>query len=135
MKKLFQRIYIVFVILSTLSCQSTGDNSNDISNEGMVLHCVYFYLEEEISEEEKKSFEKGLHELLAIDVIYKSEIGKTGATPSRAVTDHDFDYSIVTWFKTLKDYETYANHPDHIEFIGKYEMFWEYVKVYDSEII
>ncbi len=131
MKKIFQNILVLSLIGLILSCQGTNKQSKD----GMLQHTVYFYLEEDISEADKKSFEEGLQKLMAIDAVYQWEIGKTGATPSRAVTDHEFDYSIFARFKTMEDYKVYADHPEHIEFINKYELFWKDVKVFDSEII
>lgn len=102
---------------------------------GMLQHTVYFYLNEDVTEEEKQQFEEGLEALLAIDTVYKSEIGIPSDTPERDVTDHSFGYSIFTWFETIEDYNVYAEHPDHLEFIDTYSSLWADVKVYDSEII
>ena len=101
----------------------------------MLQHTVYFYLNEDVTEEEKQQFEEGLEALLAIDTVYKSEIGIPSDTPERDVTDHSFGYSIFTWFETIEDYNVYAEHPDHLEFIDTYSSLWADVKVYDSEII
>jgi hypothetical protein len=138
MKKLFQFLLCLSISTLIFSCkQSNKDFSTSEvqSAEGMLQHNVYFYLKESVSAEDKKEFENGLQKLLLIDVIHNSEIGKTGSTEARSVTDHEFDYSIFTWFKSMEDYKVYADHPDHIEFIDNYKHLWAEVKVYDSEIL
>jgi len=130
------------------ACQQSQDNSmemqsessNDISTStientiGMLQHTVYFYLNEDVTEEERQQFEEGLEALLSIEEIYRSEMGIPAGTPDREVTDHSFGYSIFTWFETMDDYEVYAEHPDHMEFIDQYESLWADVKVYDTQV-
>ncbi len=138
MKKIFKVLLLLSILSFSISCQKSDNkvNSTEVqSTEGMLQHNVYFYLQDSITSAEIKEFEAGLQKLLSIDVIYQSEVGKTGTTKSREVTDHEFDYSLFTWFKTMDDYEVYAEHPDHMEFIDSYKHLWSDVKVYDSEII
>ncbi|WP_375577975.1 hypothetical protein ABWH96_13075 [Marivirga tractuosa] len=90
MKKLFQFIVLLSVSCLSLSCQdsSKGSDNNEVrSTEGMLQHNVYFYLNDSISEDDKKEFEKGLQKLLSIKVVHKSEVGITGSTKSREVTE------------------------------------------------
>lgn len=144
----------LFVLTTALAflaigCQQSQDNSMEMQSEssnepstqttessiGMLQHTVYFYLNEDVTEEQKQEFEEGLEALLSIEEIYKSEIGVPADTPDRDVTDHSFGYSIFVWFENMDDYEVYAEHPDHMEFIDQFEGLWADVKVYDSEII
>lgn len=117
-----------------------SESSNEISTSttentiGMLQHTVYFYLNEDVTEEERQQFEEGLEALLSIEEIYRSEMGVPAGTPDREVTDHSFGYSIFTWFETMDDYEVYAEHPDHMEFIDQYESLWADVKVYDTQV-
>jgi hypothetical protein len=137
MEKLIKNLLILLIFATILSCQNSSKslNENEVqSTHGMLQHNVYFYLHDSIAESEKLEFESGLRKLLSIEEIYKSQVGITGSTKSRDVTDHDFDYSIFTWFKNMDDYEIYAEHPDHLEFIDSYKHLWQNVKVYDSEI-
>jgi hypothetical protein len=137
---------ILLLIISTACTGGSGSGSEEIEVEtdsaaeveetaGMLQHNVYFYLNEDVSQEQKEQFEEGLRELLEIETIYKSELGIPGSTEDRDVTDHSFGYSIFTWFETMEDYNVYADHPDHLEFIDTYSELWSDVKVYDSEII
>lgn len=134
MKKLIQNLFLLSLIFVVASCEESS-NQEIQSTEGMLQHNVYFYLNDSIAETEKKEFEDGIKKLLQINEIHKSEIGITGDTKSRDVTDHDFEYSLIIWFKSMKDYEVYAEHPVHMKFIESYKDLWAQVKVYDSKII
>lgn len=114
--------------------QETNTKSSQVSD-GMLQHTVFFYLNDSITTSEKSAFEDGLKQLLAIDVIHQSEMGKTAATPTREVADHEFDYAIFTYFKSMEDYMVYADHPDHLKFIENYKHLWTTVKVYDTEMM
>lgn len=131
------------LLLFSTACANGGEEMNDeieitpavASTSGMLQHNVYFYMNEDVSEEEREEFEDGLRDLLEIESIHKSELGIPGSTEVRDVTDHSFGYSIFTWFETMEDYRVYDEHPDHLEFIDTYSHLWEDVKVYDSEIL
>lgn len=141
MKRILLTLTIFMFILISISCEPAGEDSELSTTSipeitvGMLQHNVYFYLNDDVTEDEKVQFEEGLHELLSIDEIFKSHIGTPGSTPEREVTDHSFGYSIFTWFETLDDYEIYAEHPVHMDFIDEFSHLWADVKVYDSEII
>lgn len=139
----------LFVLTTALAflvigCQQSQNNSMDMQSEpsnqitnnsiGMLQHTVYFYLNDDVTDEERQEFEEGLEGLVSIDEVYKSEIGVPADTPEREVTDHSFGYSIFTWFETMEDYEVYAEHPDHMDFIEQFEGLWADVKVYDTNI-
>lgn len=72
---------------------------------------------------------------MSIDEVHKYQLGIPGSTPEREVSDHSFGYSIFSWFKTMEDYQIYAEHPIHLAFIDEYSHLWADVKVYDSEVI
>jgi hypothetical protein len=121
-----------------IGCTSEQQNTKPVDQQetvGLLQHNVYFYLNEDVTEAEKAQFEKGLEKLMSIEEIYSYQLGTPGPTPEREVTDHSFGYSIFSWFKTMEDYEIYAEHPTHLEFIDEYSSLWADVKVYDSEVI
>jgi hypothetical protein len=142
--RLFKQTVPVILLLMISTACTSGSEEIEVETDsaaeveettGMLQHNVYFYLNEDVSQEQKEQFEEGLRELLEIETIYKSELGIPGSTEDRDVTDHSFGYSIFTWFETMEDYNVYADHPDHLEFIDTYSELWSDVKVYDSEII
>lgn len=122
-------------------CQQSEETSTETAiattenTTGMLQHTVYFYLNDDVTDQQRMEFEEGLKELLKIESIYKSELGVPGDTESRDVTDHSFGYSIFTWFETMEEYKIYDEHPDHLQFIDTYSSLWADVKVYDSELI
>lgn len=141
MKRILMTLTFFLFLLISNSCEQAGEDSDITATTipeitvGMLQHNVYFYLNDDVTEDERAQFEDGLHELLSIDEIFKSHIGTPGSTPERDVTDHSFGYSIFTWFESSDDYDVYAEHPIHLDFIDKYSHLWADVKVYDSEII
>ncbi|HLR91266.1 MAG TPA: Dabb family protein [Balneolaceae bacterium] len=139
MKKLIFFILSVTTAGFLISCESgqtepTPNNQTETSGY-MLQHNVYFYLNENVSEQEKSEFEEGLRKITAIESIHKFELGIPGATAERDVTDHSYAYAIFSWFTSLEDYKTYDEHPVHLEFIDSFNHLWADVKVYDSEII
>ncbi len=131
----FLLVVPVLLILSAYSNEQPKEQKVESQSTNMLQHTVYFYLNSDVTSEEKEQFEKGLEELLEISAIHKSELGVPAATEERDVTDHGYAYAIYTWFETMEDYKEYAEHPDHLEFIDKYSGLWADVKVYDADII
>lgn len=135
----FSQLFLISLFfVAFTACQPSDDQTESSQPEtsiNMLQHTVYFYLNEEVTDQEAEEFEAGLEKLVSIDAIYKAEIGVPSTTGERDVTDHSFGYSIFTWFETMDDYHVYEDHPDHLEFIDTYEHLWADVKVYDSDII
>lgn len=132
----FLAICIMAVLISACQVGTDQTDSNESpSTVDMLQHTVFFYLHEDVTQEEREQFEKGLKTLLSIEEIYNYELGTPAATEERDVTDHSFGYVIYSWFETLEDYEVYEEHPVHLEFIDTYNHLWAEVKVYDSDII
>ncbi|MEX2464106.1 MAG: Dabb family protein, partial [Balneolaceae bacterium] len=115
---------LLLAMFFLVACQPEEDQSiedhEDITTVGMLQHIVYFYLNEDVTAEEKTDFEEGLNRLLSIEEVYFYQVGIPGKTADRDVTDHDFGYSISSWFQTMDEYEVYAEHPVHLEFIDDY---------------
>lgn len=141
MKRTLQLLIIgISVLFMLTTCEQADDREmtstpNPEFTVGMLQHTVYFYLNEDVTDEQKEEFEDGIAKLLSIEEIYESHIGIPANTPERDVTDHSFGYSIFVWFESMEDYNVYAEHPIHMDFIDKYSDLWAEVKVYDSEII
>lgn len=130
--------FLLAAVLIFAACEQNTEQAYSHETEsmtGMLQHNVYFYLNDDVTPGEAEEFEAGLKELLRIETIYKSELGVPAATEDRDVTDHDYAYTIFTWFQTMEDYDVYADHPDHLEFIDRFNHLWADVKVYDAEII
>jgi len=98
----------------------------------MLLHNVYFWLTEEITDEQEVVFREQLAELLKIDLIAHAYWGSPAPTEERPVTDHSFHTSIGLLFNSQADHDAYQTHPEHQAFVDRCEGFWAQVKVYDT---
>jgi hypothetical protein len=101
----------------------------------MMIHNVYFWLKEGISDDDRKAFEEGLRGLFAVEEIDEGSFGKPAATPERPVTDHSFSYSLSLKFKSVEDHNIYQDHPEHHRFVENCQQYWQRAQVYDSEVI
>ncbi|MCK5207115.1 MAG: Dabb family protein [Cyclobacteriaceae bacterium] len=108
---------------------------NKKAKKGM-LHNVYFWTKEGVSDIELKKFEQGIKDFVsAVKEIQKVEIGVPAPTEDRDVVDHSFGYALFIWFKSIDDHNVYQKHHAHEKFINDFSGLWEKVKVYDSELI
>lgn len=117
----------------TDTSQTTASVSVQEDATGQLQHNVYFYLKEDVTDEQKQKFEAALKELMNIPQIHKYEMGIPGLGAEDS-EDQQFAYSFFTWFKTMEDYNGYAEHPDHLAFIDAYSDLWADIKVYDTKI-
>ena len=135
---LSRTVAISLFILIGSACQPDTDQSATSSHTestiGMLQHTVFFYLNDDVTMDEREQFEEGLKKLLEIPEIFRSETGVPAGTAERDVTDHSYAYAIYTWFETMEDYAGYDEHPNHLEFIDNFIHLWADVKVYDADI-
>ena len=140
-RKFIKSTSLLLTAAATIGYKATYANNqftsiNSKENTSMLLHNVYFYLNEGVTDSEKKGFEKGTEKFLsAVPEIQKFDIGIPAGTPSRDVVDHSFGYSIFVWFKNVDDHNAYQKHPAHEEFISNFAGLWEKVQVIDSKLL
>ena len=79
----------------------------------MMIHSVYFWLDESLTDEQKQQFEGGLKALFEIDVVASGRFGKPAGTPERPVTQNTYDYSLFLEFSSVDDHNTYQDHREH----------------------
>lgn len=118
------------------SCASgSADSSNAVLQTGQIVHTVYFWLKDGITEEEEKDFLQFFEALKKVPGIHSFHIGRPAATTQRDVVDNSFQYSLIVTFKSLEDITTYEKHPDHLAAAGKYSKYWTKVAVRDTQLI
>jgi hypothetical protein len=97
-----------------------------------MIHSVYFWLKQDLTEEQRALFETELMAVQGIDYLAHGFVGKPALTEPRPVTDHSFSYSLLLHFKNMKDHEFYQKEcPKHQRFINTCRTFWDRVVVYD----
>ena len=98
-----------------------------------MIHTVFFWLKDGLSDDQIARFESELAKLPEIDVVGAGVIGKPAATEARPVTDHSFSYHLSLTFASIDDHNTYQVHPEHDAFVANCKELWDRVVVYDSE--
>ena len=105
----------------------------DTEDDQALIHTVFFWLDEDLSEAEVAEFEEGLVKLGTISTIDKYYWGKPAATENRGVLDNSYSYAINVHFNSIQAHDTYQTHAEHLEFL-KLAPMWTKVVVYDNEI-
>ncbi len=97
----------------------------------MIIHHVYFWLKESLSEDDKAKFVRGLRSLAEIDALKMSDIGVPAGT-DRAVIDSSYSYSWLTIFDSMANHDVYQEHPVHLKFVEDCAHLWDRVLIFDS---
>lgn len=128
----------IFVIIAIFisACDSESEYTNQAEHEssGLIQNNVYFYLNEDVTDDERDEFISGLKELVQLSTIKKSKIGIPVATDLREVTDSGFSISLTLWFESAEDYELYQLGPEHTKMVESARPLLRGVNVYDSLI-
>lgn len=122
------------VSINTLqACQSDAPVASQIKK-GLIVHSVYFWLKEGLSQEEKQDFLHFFEILRSIPEVRYLSIGKPAPTNPRDVVDNSFSYHLIVFFETMADINVYETHPDHIAAAQQYSKYWTRVEVRDTVI-
>lgn len=106
----------------------------DADAEPGLVHSVYFWLEEGLSAEERRDFERAVRTLEAIPSVRRMFVGPPASTPSRGVVDNSFDYALIVWFDDVAGHDAYQEHPTHLEFVEAQEGKFAEVRVFDNAL-
>jgi hypothetical protein len=98
-----------------------------------MIHTVFFWLKDGLSDEQTAYFESELAKLPTIATVGAGAIGKPAPTEVRPVTDHSFSYHLSLSFDSIAAHDAYQVHPDHDAFVANCKDLWERVLVYDAE--
>lgn len=112
----------------------TDDNPNlNIFRGFMLVHTVFFWLKEGLSQDEKNLFDEKVRTLTTISTVKQGFLGTPAATEKRPVIDDSYDYSLTVIFDSLEDQNSYQVDAVHTEFIDLCAHMWERVIVYDAD--
>lgn len=98
-----------------------------------MIHTVFFWLKDGLSDAQVSFFEAELAKLPAIETVASGATGKPAPTEERPVTDHSFSYHLSLTFDSIADHDAYQGHPEHDAFVENCKDLWERVVVYDSQ--
>lgn len=97
-----------------------------------IIHSVYFWLDEKLTEQEIENFTEYFETLGKIPTIKSFKYGKPAPTTPRPVVDNSFTYNLIVSFANMEDLKVYETHPIHLEAIEKYKHNWVKVTVHDT---
>ncbi len=98
----------------------------------MFTHCVYFWLEEDLTPAQVQEFERGLRSLTTIPSVVHGFVGTPAAT-DRPIIDRSYDYGLVTVFRDLAGHDAYQDHPVHTPFRDLASRSCNKVLIYDFQ--
>ena len=95
----------------------------------MFIHHVFFWMKPGADHD---YFEAQLKELVKIDLIRQSNVGKV-VVSERAVVESTYDFSLLCFIDNKADHDAYQVHPDLDVFIENCKELWARVQVYDAQ--
>ncbi len=101
------------------------------SAEPGLIHTVFFWFNEGVTEEQKNGFIEGLQSLKDVETVRNFYIGPPAGTP-REVVDNSYEYALILHFDDKAGQDAYQEHPIHQAFVQGQEGVWERVQVYDT---
>lgn len=130
--------FIVGTVLTAASgtvLAKQNKSANIELKKGSIIHSVYFWLKDGITDAEETDFLLYFQLLSKIPLVQTLNYGKAATTPARDVVDHSFSYNLILTFKNLEDITAYGVHPEHTAGAEKFKKYWKRVEVKDTIII
>jgi len=98
---------------------------------GLFIHHVYFWLHHPESKADKTALIEGLQKLSKASTIKSFHIGQPAAT-KRDVIDSSYSISWLLYFDNAADQDSYQTDPIHLKFVAECKHLWKKVVVYDT---
>lgn len=98
----------------------------------MFVHCVYFWLRDDLNAADRERFVDGVTRLTSIESVRHGFAG-TPADTDRPIIDRSYSYALVCVFDDRAAHDAYQAHPIHDEFRETCSTFWREVRIYDFE--
>ncbi len=99
----------------------------------MLVHTVFFWLKDDLSDEQRADFSRGLETLKEIPSSGPVSTGTPSATTKRPVIDDSYDFGLTCVFESIEEHDVYQQHDIHQKFINECAQYWKQVKVYDYD--
>ena len=97
----------------------------------MFVHAVYFWLRDDLTQEEKAEFVKGVNSLTTIETVRRGYVGVPAET-DREIIDRSYSYALTVVFDDEAGHDVYQTHPVHDRFRDTCASYWRRVLIYDS---
>ncbi len=135
MKKTYFKFPVaILLICIAISCQPAGKSVEEIQVEPPTFfHNVYFYLDKELTEDQRKEFIGGLEAMAQIESLIDYHIVVPAMTP-REVVDNTYDVAILTSFADSEGHDYYQVDSLHNEFRDGFSGMVDSIRIYDSVV-
>lgn len=98
----------------------------------MLVHSVFFWLKDGLTDQQIGEFEATLNCLKDIKLAHAVYIG-TPSTTDRPVIDRSYDYALTVIFESMESHDQYQVDPLHKAFLEKCSPMFEKVLIYDAD--
>ncbi len=99
----------------------------------MLVHSVYFWLKEGLSEEDKKNFYAGVESLKDISCVEACFVGTPAATEARPIIDHSYDVALTVVLQDVAAHDQYQVDPIHLKFVETFKCMFAKLVIYDAD--
>lgn len=97
----------------------------------MFIHSVYFWLRDDLADDERANFVAGLRSLTRIGGVRHGWIG-TPASTDRPVIDRSWSWSLTLVFADQRAHDAYQVDPAHDRFRDDCSKYWKSVRIHDT---
>lgn len=98
----------------------------------MLVHSVFFWLRDDVDDEKRQAFRKGLESLRAVPAVRELFVGVPADSPARPILVTDYDFALTVIMDDMGGHDIYQSHPLHLEFLREFQGCWTRVQVYDA---
>ena len=98
----------------------------------MIIHSVYFWLADGLSDADIQQFWDGVSSLLTIKTVDHGYVGKPASTEKRPIIDDTYDCALIVTFSDKAAHDAYQEDPIHDAF-RELSQLWQRVQIYDAE--
>ena len=136
MKKIHFNSFVAIMVTASfaISCQPSDKSVEEIQvHPPTFFHNVYFYLDKELTEDQRKEFIGGLEAMAQIESLIDYHIVGPAMTP-REVVDNTYDIAILTSFANSEGHDYYQVDSLHNEFRDGFSGMVDSIRIYDSVV-
>ncbi|HZL37403.1 MAG TPA: Dabb family protein [Tepidisphaeraceae bacterium] len=100
----------------------------------MLVHVVYFWLNDDAPTDEAAKLVEGCRTLLGnVPTVRQLFAGGPAQTPKREIIDDGYDVGLCVVLDDMPAHDVYQEHPLHKEFIARHKAHWKRVQIYDFQ--
>lgn len=131
-RRSFLKKGVAGLTLASIFPFTKSTKAGEVSFQNVLVHHVFFWLNEPENEAHKKQLVEALNKLIKVKTIKLSHIGFPADTEQRDVVDHSYSVSYMAMFDNKEDQASYQVDPIHLKFVEENQYLWKKVVVYDS---